>query len=109
MGSTRETIRRSPSNSIRHTVSWSGWATVSRRSTWLSDPWLDTDPATHDPSTITDFNGTVGLVFVGGQGTHHNLVTEVTRTLYWEVDVRFMVGTYVDKKGRRQHGAFGFV
>lgn len=72
-------------------------------------PDLDTDPATNDPSTITDFNGFVGLVYVGGQGTHHNLVTNETRSLYWEVDLRFMVGRYVGKDGRKRDGTFGFV
>lgn len=72
-------------------------------------PGLDTDPATHDLSTITDFNGFVGLVYVGGQGTHHNLVTGATRSLYWEVDMRFMVGTYMGKDGSTHHGTFGFV
>ena len=37
----------------------------------LPNPPFDTNPATSDPSTITDFNGFVGLVYVGGQGTHH--------------------------------------
>jgi len=72
-------------------------------------PGLDTDPATNDPSTITDFNGFVGLVYVGGQGTHYDRVTRVTKTLYWEVDLRFMVGTYVGKDGRKHDGTFGFV
>ena len=72
-------------------------------------PGLDTNPATHDPSTITDFKGFVGLAYVGGQGTHHDLVTHQTESLYWEVDMRFMVGKYVDKDGRRRHGTFGFV
>ena len=40
------------------------------------------------PSTITDFNGFVGLAYVGGQGTHHDLVTDQTASLYWEVDMR---------------------
>jgi TAT (twin-arginine translocation) pathway-exported protein len=75
----------------------------------LPNPPFDTNPATNDPSTITDFNGFVGLVFVGGQGTHHDLVTDRTETLYWEVDMRFMVGEYVGKDGRHHHGTFGFV
>jgi hypothetical protein len=72
-------------------------------------PGLDTNPATHDPATITDFNGFVGLVYVGGQGTNHDFSTDQTATLYWEVDMRFMVGEYVGKDGRQHHGTFGFV
>jgi hypothetical protein len=72
-------------------------------------PGLDTDPATHNPSTITDFNGFVGLAYVGGQGTHHNLVTDQTMAVYWEVDMRFMVGEYIGKDGHHHHGTFGFV
>ena len=72
-------------------------------------PGVDTNPATHDPATITDFNGFVGLAYVGGQGTHHDLVTRQTASLYWEVDMRFMVGEYIGKDGRHHHATFGFV
>jgi len=72
-------------------------------------PGVDTNPATHDPSTITDFKGFVGLAYVGGQGTHHDLVTDQTASLYWEVDMRFMVGEYIGKDGHHHHGTFGFV
>jgi hypothetical protein len=72
-------------------------------------PGVDTNPATHDPSTITDFNGVVGLAYVGGQGTHHDLVTHKTASLYWEVDMRFMVGEYIGRDGRHHHGTFGLV
>jgi hypothetical protein len=75
----------------------------------LPNPPFDTNPATNDPSTITDFNGFIGLAYVGGQGTHHDLVTNQTTSLYWEVDMRFMVGEYVGQDGRRHHGTFGFV
>jgi hypothetical protein len=69
----------------------------------------DNDPATNDPSTITDFNGDVGLCFVGGAGTHTNKVTGEERHLEFEVDMRFMKGTYVGLDGRTHHGTFGFV
>jgi hypothetical protein len=75
----------------------------------LPNPPFDTNPATNDPATITDFNGFVGLAYVGGQGTHHNLVTGQTASLYWEVDMRFMVGEYVGQDGRHHHATFGFV
>jgi hypothetical protein len=72
-------------------------------------PGLDTDPATNDPSTITDFNGFVGIAFVGGQGTRRDRTTGQTASLYWEVDMRFMVGTYVGVDGRHHRGTFGFI
>jgi hypothetical protein len=75
----------------------------------LPNPPFDTDPAHADPSTITDFNGFVGLVFVGGQGTRRDLKTGQTSDLYWEVDMRFMAGEYVGMDGRHHHGTFGFV
>lgn len=75
----------------------------------LPNPPFDTDPATNDPSTIYDFNGSVGLAYVGGQGTHHDRVSHVTQQVYWEVDLRFMVGEYVGKDGRHRHATFGFV
>jgi hypothetical protein len=75
----------------------------------LPNPPFDTNPATNNPATITDFNGFVGLVYVGGYGTHHDLQTDQTKRLYWEVDMRFMVGEYVGLDGRHHHGTIGFV
>jgi len=72
-------------------------------------PGLDTNPATNNPATITDFNGAVGLMYVGGQGQHHDLVTDQTMAVYWEVDMRFMVGEYVAKDGQHRHGTFGLI
>jgi hypothetical protein len=58
-----------------------------------------------DPSSITDFNGFLGVgEFGGGTGQDQN-----GRTLYWAADVRFMDGEYVDLDGRHQRGAFAFV
>lgn len=75
----------------------------------LPNPPFDTDPAHADPSTITDFNGFVGLVYVGGQGTRRDRTTGETAELYWEVDLRFMVGEYVGHDGHHHHGTFGFI
>jgi hypothetical protein len=58
-----------------------------------------------DPSTITDFNGFIGVGDWGpgtgkdGHGT----------TLYWAADLRFMDGEFVDLDGHRDVGAFAFV
>ena len=75
----------------------------------LPNPPFDTNPATNNPATITDFNGVVGLAYVGGHGTHHDLVNGQTSSLYWECDMRFMVGEYVGQNGHHHHGTFGFI
>jgi hypothetical protein len=64
------------------------------------------DPASNDPSLITDFNGHVGLAYVQGTGLHTNKVTGVTRRLPFEVDLRFMRGTYVGVDGKHHHATF---
>lgn len=63
------------------------------------------DPgAGHEPSTITDFVGAVGLAEVSGEGT----AGDGTRLVY-DVDIRFMSGHFVDMEGRVRKGTFGFL
>jgi hypothetical protein len=69
----------------------------------------DNNPATNDPSVITDFNGHVGLAYVQGMGTHTNLLTNAVRHLPFEVDLRFMKGEYIGADGRNHHGAFALI
>jgi hypothetical protein len=59
-------------------------------------------PGTGDPSTITDFKGVVGAAVVDGRGTGANSAHA------FEVDVRFMDGTFVGLDGKRSVGTFGF-
>jgi hypothetical protein len=61
-----------------------------------------------DPSSITDFNGFVGVADVRGKGTatHPDGSTE---TLLFDTDMRFMKGVYVGVDGAVHHGTFGFV
>jgi hypothetical protein len=61
-----------------------------------------------DASSITDFNGFVGVADVQGTGTATN-PDGSTETLLFDTDMRFMTGTYVGKDGRNYHGSFGFV
>jgi hypothetical protein len=61
-----------------------------------------------DPSSITDFNGFVGVADVQGTGTAHN-ADGSTETLLYDTDMRFMTGTYVGKDGQNYKGTFGFV
>jgi hypothetical protein len=61
-----------------------------------------------DPSTISDFNGFVGVADVQGTGTATN-PDGSTETLLFDTDMRFMSGTYVGKDGHNYRGTFGFV
>ena len=61
-----------------------------------------------DPSSITDFNGFVGVADVQGTGTATN-PDGSTETLLYDTDMRFMTGTYVGKDGKNYRGTFGFV
>jgi hypothetical protein len=61
-----------------------------------------------DPSSITDFNGFVGVADVQGTGTATN-PDETTETLLFDSDMRFMSGVYVGVDGAVHKGAFGFV
>jgi hypothetical protein len=72
-------------------------------------PFPDNNPATKDPSVITDFNGDIGLAYVNGAGTHTNLITGVRSHLTFGTDLRFMKGEYVGEDGRHHHGAFALI
>jgi hypothetical protein len=68
------------------------------------------DPADAEPSTITDFNGFIGLAFINGTVTRTNTVTGEVRTLpFVDSDMRFMKGVFKGTDGRTHHGAFAFV
>jgi hypothetical protein len=60
-----------------------------------------------EASQITDFRGTIGLAQLTGTGiaTRHG----TTRKLTFEMDNRFMQGTYVGVDGQRHQGTFGFI
>src|SRR5229473_5981113 len=62
-----------------------------------------------EPSTITDFNGMVGVANVGGMGTQTDTNTNTSKRLAFDVDVRFMRGVYVGEDGRVHRNAFAFV
>jgi len=59
-----------------------------------------------DPSTITDFDGFVGVADVGKTGGTNTLTGQ---RLLWKADVRFMKGTYLGTEGDTRTGAFAFV
>lgn len=60
-----------------------------------------------DPSSITDFNGFIGVADVQGTGTATS--PEGTETLLFDTDMRFMSGVYVGQDEKVHKGTFGFV
>ncbi len=69
------------------------------------DPFGGADPVA-DSSTITDFNGFLGLIEADGVNDPSNSSDGEARR--WACDVRFMKGVFRDRQGRAQRGAFGF-
>lgn len=63
------------------------------------------DPLDTDRSGIFDFNGKIGYAVIDGTGTARTKKSPAQR-LSFEVDVRFMQGTYVAEDGRRRHATF---
>jgi hypothetical protein len=61
----------------------------------------------NEPSTITDFNGFLGVARITGYGTATDGAGQ-TRRLFYDADMRFMKGLYVGKDGRHRQGTFGF-
>lgn len=71
-----------------------------------SDPFIHVLPPAVgvEMSTITDFNGIVAAGEVQGTAQGSDASS------YWfDADMRFMSGDYVDDQGRRREHAFGFV
>ncbi|HYU18828.1 MAG TPA: hypothetical protein VEQ11_09045 [Chloroflexota bacterium] len=62
-----------------------------------------------EPSTITDFDGMIGIAEVMGTGKGTDSRTGTTTDLLFDVDVRFMKGIYVGTDGQRRNGTFGFI
>ncbi len=62
-----------------------------------------------EPSTITDFNGLIGVAAIQGFGTATNTMTGATTRLFFDADIRFMKGEYVGVDGQNHHGAFALI
>ncbi len=68
------------------------------------------DPADAEPSTITNFNGFMGIAFISGTVIRTNTKTGEARTLpFVDSDMRFMTGVFRGTDGQVHQGAFGFV
>ena len=57
-----------------------------------------------EPSTITDFNGFIGVAHVEGTGTDNH-----GNTLFWDTDLRLMDGVFRGDDGKVHQGTFAFV
>jgi hypothetical protein len=70
----------------------------------------DFDPADAEPSTITDFNGTVGLAYISGMVRRTTISTGVSVDLpFFGNDMRFMDGVYRGVDGRVRQGTFALI
>ena len=68
------------------------------------------DPIDAEPSSITNFNGFVGLAYVSGMVTQTNNKTGEKRRLpFLDSDMRFMQGDFVGTDRGVHQGAFAFV
>ena len=70
----------------------------------LVGPADGTGPVGGEPSSITDFIGSIGVARVNGTGTDGT-----GHTLLWDVDMRFMQGVYQGADGNLYSGTFAFV
>jgi len=68
------------------------------------------DPVSAEPSTITDFNGFVGLAYISGTVKRTNNSTgEIVELPFLGSDMRFMQGVFRGADGRVRRGTFGFI
>jgi hypothetical protein len=75
-------------------------------------PGFGGDQTTVDqqPSTITDFDGVIGLAFISGMVTETNTTTGEQRKLpFNDADMRFMQGVFLDTNGQERQGTFALV
>jgi hypothetical protein len=68
------------------------------------------DPIDAEPSSITNFNGVVGLAYISGMVTRTTISSgEVAELPFIASDMRFMQGVYRGVDGKPRQGAFGFI
>jgi hypothetical protein len=83
----------------------------------FSDPALSPMGAFHvfggpgtEPSSISNFKGSVGITFVSGTVTRTNIKTGEQQPLpFTDSDMRFMTGTFKGVDGQEHPGTFGFI
>ena len=62
-----------------------------------------------DCSSITDFKGVVAAANINGMGTGTPTAANPAGRFNFNVDMRFMDGTYVAANGRHREGTFAFI
>ena len=63
-----------------------------------------------EPSSISNFKGSVGIAFVDGTVKRTNVKTGEQRSLpFTDADMRFMTGTFRGTDGLEYPGTFGFI
>ena len=68
------------------------------------------DPINAEPSSITNFNGVVGLAYIDGWVTQTSVSSgEWHRYPFVASDMRFMQGVYRGVDGKPRQGTFGFI
>ena len=68
------------------------------------------DPIDAEPSTITNFNGVVGLTYISGTVSRRKIGSNVQVELpYIASDMRFMQGVYRGVDGKPRQGTFGLI
>jgi hypothetical protein len=73
-------------------------------------PGSDGNPGQYtECSTITDFSGLLGAANINGHGTGTPRAGNPDGRYDFNVDMRFMTGTYVGADDRSRSGTFGFI
>jgi hypothetical protein len=68
------------------------------------------DPIDAEPSTITNFNGDIGLAYISGTVTRTQISTGARVHLPFNgSDMRFMKGVYRGVDGKPREGAFALI
>ena len=68
------------------------------------------DPIDAEPSTITNFNGVVGLAYVNGMVTRTHVPSGATEEFpFLFSDMRFMQGVYRGVDGKPRQGTFALI
>ncbi|HKA07030.1 MAG TPA: hypothetical protein VKD71_07210 [Gemmataceae bacterium] len=70
----------------------------------LAGPADAPPPFGNEPSSITNFNGFVGVAHFEGTGVDGD-----GNTLLWDADLRFMQGAYQGVDGKMHHGTFALI
>ena len=62
-----------------------------------------------EASTITDFHGGISFAEIMGHGTGTNTKTGQTKRLIFDVDIRFMKGTFIATDSKEHRGTFALI